>query len=107
MANTFLYFGYGSNMLTSRLRAQTPSANPEGIGFVEGHRLTFDKVSLDGSGKCDIEETGNPADRVFRIASTEAVALDKAEGSGYRKGDLQVVTPSPSPPIERKLTHAL
>jgi len=100
MPGTFLYFAYGSNMFTRRLTARTPSAMATGKAFVEGHRLTFDKVSTDGSGKCDIEATGTPADRVwgvlFRIASTEAAALDEAEGlgHGYRKGEVQAVTPA-------------
>lgn len=99
MADTFLYFAYGSNMFTRRLTARTPSAVAVGAAFVEGRKLTFDKVSADGSGKCDIEETDNPADRVngvlFRIASEEAASLDRAEGlgHGYRKGEIQAVTP--------------
>ena len=98
MAGMFLYFAYGSNMLTRRLTARTPSAAAVGTGFVEGYRLSFDKVSSDGSGKCDIEPTNNTADRVygviFRIAAAEAGALDDAEGlgRGYRKGEVQVVT---------------
>jgi hypothetical protein len=35
-----------------------------GSGFVEGHRLTFDKVSNDGSGKCNVEPTSDPGERV-------------------------------------------
>ncbi|GEM_PF-265545 len=98
--DSFLYFAYGSNMFTRRLKARTPSATPQGTAFVEGHRLTFDKKSTDGSGKCDIEATGNSADRVcgvlFTISTAESAALDQAEGlgNGYRKGDLQIVTPN-------------
>jgi len=100
MADTFRYFAYGSNMLTRRLRApsRAPSAVPEGIGFIEGYRLTFDKVSSDGSGKCDIEASQNSTDLVhgvlFRIATSEEKALDGAEGlgNGYRKDKVQVVT---------------
>jgi hypothetical protein len=98
--DSFLYFAYGSNMLTRRLTARTPSATPQGTAFVEWYRLTFDKKSTDGSGKCDIEATGNSADRVygvlFSISTAEADALDEAEGlgRGYRKGDVQAVTPN-------------
>jgi len=97
---TFLYFAYGSNMLTRRLAVRTPSAVAVGTAYVEGYRLTFDKVSTDGSGKCDIEATGNAADRVwgvlFRIATAEAADLDDAEGlwAGYRKGEVQAVAAS-------------
>jgi gamma-glutamylcyclotransferase len=100
MANereTFLYFAYGSNMLTRRLSARTPSAVAVGTAYVEGYRLTFDKVSTDGSGKCDIDATGNAADRVwgvlFRIDTAESADLDAAEGlgQGYRKGEVEAV----------------
>src|SRR5208282_3135763 len=98
MANRFLYFAYGSNMLTQRLRARAPSARVEGTGFLEGRRLTFDKVSKDQSGKCDAEATGNPSDYVcgvlFNIDRAEEKALGEAEGlhKGYRKDTIDVVT---------------
>jgi cation transport regulator ChaC len=96
MADHFLCFAYGSNMLTRRLRApeRAPSAQREGIGYVQGYRLTFDKGSTGKkyrSGKCDMERTGVATDRVwgvlFSIPNTEEAALDKAEGldKGYRK----------------------
>lgn len=96
----FLYFAYGSNMLSRRLRApsRTPSARSICLGYVAGRRLCFDKVSADGSAKCDIELTVNPGDRVwgvlFEIESCEKQKLDKAEGleRGYRKEFVEVVT---------------
>ena len=100
MADTFLYFAYGSNMLTRRLRKRTPSAVAIGPGFVESHRLSFDKVSTDGSGKCNIAPTNDPADRVygvlFSIEIFEAQDLDEAEGlgRGYHKSSVQVVSPT-------------
>jgi hypothetical protein len=100
MNDSFLYFAYGSNMLTHRLRGRAPTARAIGTGFVEGHRLAFDKVSTDGSGKCNIEPTNSPADRVygvlFRIAASDAQFLDEAEGlgRGYQKRDVRVVCPS-------------
>jgi gamma-glutamylcyclotransferase len=98
MSGTFLYFAYGSNMFARRLAARTPSAVRITTAFIDGRRLTFDKVSTDGSGKCDIEATGNLADRVygvvFRIATAEERALDEAEGvgHGYRKDEITVMT---------------
>jgi gamma-glutamylcyclotransferase len=98
MAESILYFAYGSNMMTKRLRKRTPSAICEGTGFVRRHRLTFGKVSSDGSGKCDLEPTENETDRaygvLFRICSDEAPALDAAEGlgKGYRKDQVTVIT---------------
>jgi hypothetical protein len=100
MAESFLYFAYGSNMFTGRLKARNraPSATALGTAFADGYRLTFDKVSTDGSGKCDIEATGNPTDRVYgvlyRIAFADVSGLDEAEGlgKGYRKGEIPIRT---------------
>ena len=94
---TFTYFAYGSNMLTKRLAARTPSAVWIAVGYVERHRLVFDKVST-GSGKCDMEYTGVTTDRVygvvFRISRAEADDLDRAEGvgHGYKKAEYDVLT---------------
>ena len=49
MTNNFVYFAYGSNVLTRRLLKRTPSAVAIETGFVERHHLTFDKVGSDGS----------------------------------------------------------
>lgn len=98
MSDTFLYFAYGSNMLTSRLTKRTPSAVCIGNGFVRSHRLTFDKVSKDGSGKAHIEHTGKDTDRVygvlFRISTNEKTDLDREEGrgKGYKDYNVEVVT---------------
>jgi gamma-glutamylcyclotransferase len=98
---TMLYFAYGSNMLLRRLRAKNraPSAVAVCTGYVEGRRLDFCKLSVDGSGKCDIEATGSPRDRawgvIFRISAADKPALDRVEGlgKGYADRQVQVVTP--------------
>jgi hypothetical protein len=96
---TVRYFAYGSNMFSPRLQERTPSAAFGSLGYVEGYRLTFSKVSTDGSGKCHIEASGNATDRVhgivFTIAADEKPDLDKAEGlgKGYKEEKIQVVTP--------------
>jgi gamma-glutamylcyclotransferase len=87
-------------MLSRRLRARVPSAMPVATGFVSGHRFTFDKVSTDGSGKCDAEETSMLEDRVYgvvyEIDDAEKPALDRAEGleNGYAEKYLEVITDS-------------
>ncbi len=96
---TFKYFAYGSNMLTRRLTAKNraPSAKPLGVAYAEGRRLTFDKVSQDGSGKCDAEATESKTDRVygviFEVALIDRTALDTAEGlgKGYKSERIEVV----------------
>ncbi len=84
--NKIVYFAYGSNMLSCRLRNRTPSATKFGVGYVEKHRLTFDKVSKDCSGKCDMNRTDVVTDRVygvlFKIDPSEKTKLDAAEGLG-------------------------
>ena len=69
-----------------------------GTGYIAGRRLTFDKLSLDGSGKCDAEETGKEKDRVygviFEISCSDRRALDRAEGrgEGYELETVEVIT---------------
>jgi len=84
----FLYFAYGSNMSAERLRAsdRAPSAQWMGSARATGHRLVFDKVGMDGSGKADCQRTDAPQDIVhgalYRIAQADRAALDRAEGLG-------------------------
>jgi hypothetical protein len=98
MDDRFLYFGYGSNMLSARLMARTPSAVAYRTGYVPERRLTFHKMSDDRSFKCDAERTGNVADRVegvlFWIDCAQKKALDDAEalGRGYDETILEVIT---------------
>lgn len=97
-AETFLYFAYGSNMLTPRLRERTPSARVVGIATLAGHELRWHKVSKDGSAKCDIVRSAAPQSCVhgvvFEIAAADKAALDLAEGigRGYRDCELEVHT---------------
>lgn len=89
-------------MLSRRLteKGRAPSAVPIGTGYVSNRRLTFDKVSSDGSGKCDIEISENSTDGVygvvFQISSAEKSNLDRTEGlgKGYREEKVQVVAPN-------------
>lgn len=83
------YFAYGSNMSSRRLRQRVPSARPVGTAALAGHRLSFRKIGRDGSGKCDIVDTGLLDDVawgvLFRIEPQHRPALDAAEdlGRGY------------------------
>jgi cation transport regulator ChaC len=98
MDDTFIYFAYGSNMLSRRLLERTPSAVFIGIGYLCGRKLVFDKDGYDGSGKCDMERTSSQSDRVYgvlyRIDSDEKPLLDQAEGLGesYRQERVRVIT---------------
>ncbi len=97
MDSDFLYFAYGSNLLSRRLRERTPSATVLGRGILSGHVLRWHMVSSDGSGKCDVVMAGSHAPSavhgvVYRIARTEKPRLDQAEslGLGYRDEQLTV-----------------
>lgn len=94
-----LYFAYGSNMSSRRLKARVPTARAIGIGFVEGRRLAFHELGVDGSGKCDIPECDDPSVRVhgvlYEIPDSDWMNLDRAEGEGthYHRVPLTVSRP--------------
>ena len=80
------YFSYGSNMSSKRLGLRV-SASFVCTASLKGHGLRYHKVSKDGSGKCDIFETGKEQDIVhgvvFTIDDAQKVDLDRYEGLGY------------------------
>ncbi len=86
---TFLYFAYGSNMLTERLQARCPSAKFAGVAYICGYELRFSKRSIDGSGKATIVESKGSSEKLygalFEIDSNDLSALDEAEGKGYTR----------------------
>ena len=91
------YFAYGSNMLTRRLQNRVSILGIEGAGSIEGYKLTFHKRStVDGSGKCDVEITGNAEDIVegvvYKLSSSEKAKLDSFEalGQGYSEKTVDV-----------------
>lgn len=82
---SFVYFAYGSNMLSSRLKARCSSARVIGIAHARHHVLEFTKRSIDGSGKATL--TGGAASNetpgvLFEIDADQRIALDKFEGAG-------------------------
>ena len=74
-------------MSLPRLKERVPSAVRIGMCTLAEHSLRFHKVSMDGSGKCDVLFTKNSEDYVvgalFEISDKEKSALDRAEGLGY------------------------
>ncbi len=81
------YFAYGSNLLTARLQARTPSARPVGVATLPGWQLRFHKVGSDGSGKADMVPA--PGEGVlgvlYRLRARELWRLDLAEGASYQR----------------------
>lgn len=94
---TFLYFAYGSNMLSSRLQLRCPSANKVETATAAGYELNFSKLSKDKSGKGALvkNEKSIAEGVLFEISKSELPKLDAAEGKGYgyeRVNDFRVTT---------------
>lgn len=81
------YFAYGSNMCTARLARRVPRVRPLGPAWLDRHRLHWHLAGHDGSGKCNVVETGDPDDRVygvlFELDPARLDALHAAEGPAY------------------------
>jgi hypothetical protein len=91
MAEPQIYFAYGSNMYTPRLRYRVPNVELIGGGELHGYRLRFHKRSKDLSGKCNAEHTGVSEDRVigvlFKVPAAQLPDLHSAEGRGNGYAD--------------------
>ena len=91
-----VYFAYGSNMATARLRERMPSCKPLGIATLPGHTLHFHKRSADKSGKCNAVARGDENSVIgvlFSFDPAERANLDKAEGvgRGYEPATVTVI----------------
>jgi hypothetical protein len=97
--STILYFAYGSNMSTPRLRYRVPGCRFTFVARLPNYKLCFHKRSNDGSVKCNAFGTAKPTDAVigavYQIPTNEKPALDDAEGlgSGYHEGIVPVLSP--------------
>ncbi len=93
-----LYFAYGSNMSSARLKARTRSATSIVVASLAGHDLRFHKKSKDGSGKCDAFHTGDEAHELmgvlYELSRSEIDVLDEIEGVGvgYEKKEVTVLS---------------
>src|SRR4051812_20526275 len=90
-----VYFAYGSNMYTPRLRYRVKSAKVVGVGTLAGYELRWHKRSKDGSGKCNAvasQETSELLGVLYEIHATEKPLLDRVEGvgAGYHCEDVEV-----------------
>jgi hypothetical protein len=117
--DTFIYFSYGSNLLTERLQARCPSATHIGNASITGYKLVFNKKSIvDESAKANLFKTELDTDIVegslFEINSNEKDLLDKAEGynkekyvegKSYSKGVLSVSNNSNKIPAVTYYAH--
>lgn len=91
-----MYFAYGSNMATARLRRRMPSCEPLGMATLPGYALRFHKRSSDKSGKCNALAGGNDdgvMGVLFSFDPAELAKLDEAEGvgAGYERAMVTVI----------------
>ena len=89
--NSVLYFTYGSNMSTKRLRERVPAAQPVGIAILQDYEFKCSKKSKDGSSKGNISPQKDALTWgvVFKIPDSTLPILDEAEG-GYRRITVRV-----------------
>ncbi len=83
-----LYFAYGSNLRTSRMRARIPSAESVGIARLVGFGLRIGKRGRDGSAKANLAPAVDEHvwGVVYRIETTAWPDLDRFEGGYERRG---------------------
>ena len=93
-----LYFAYGSNLSSARVRQadRAPSARLVGAASLSSHTLTWCKRGADGSGKCTLARTESRADGVWgvlwEIDDADVARLDAIEGAGYERVEVTITT---------------
>lgn len=87
-----LYFAYGSNMSTVRLKERIPDAIDQGIAELKGYSFTCNKKSKDGSSKGNIasEKGASTWGVIFEIPASVLAKLDRVEG-GYERIQVNVL----------------
>ncbi|KAG8228950.1 hypothetical protein J437_LFUL007701 [Ladona fulva] len=81
--NTFLYFGFASNMLEKRVRLSCPSAQRKGKGKLKGYKLDFNYRSERWKGAmATLTEDPNGVvwGAVWEIPISSRMELDRKEG---------------------------
>jgi gamma-glutamylcyclotransferase (GGCT)/AIG2-like uncharacterized protein YtfP len=90
-----LYFAYGSNMSSRRLRSRIADAARVGGACLDGWALRFNKPSIDGSGKATILPVAGDHAKVWGVlwslSDSAWKVLDEIEGSGYERLQLLVL----------------
>jgi gamma-glutamylcyclotransferase len=86
-----VYFAYGSNMHSTRMRTRVDAARLRGVARLADMRLVFDKLGRDGSAKANLSPA--PGVEVWGVVWCLPLAawthLDRFEG-GYRRIAVEV-----------------
>ncbi|XKL67542.1 hypothetical protein PGB90_003033 [Kerria lacca] len=97
--NTFLYFAYGSNLLTKRIHINNPSAVRKGIGKLKGYRLDFGDWSDHWKGSVATivpDQSTYVWGAIWEMNMQDMPNLDRQEGVGnkqYKVVTVNVITP--------------
>lgn len=89
-----LYFAYGSNLRSARMRERVASSRLVGPARIAGYRLALDKRGSDGSGKANLAPDAGASvwGVVWSIDVEHWARLDACE-PGYGRIDVEVWTP--------------
>lgn len=89
-----LYFAYGSNMSSVRLRSRIPSVKVVDQAYLKDRKVLFNKRSTDGSGKANLVES--PGDVtwgvLYEMNDSDVEQLDRIE-KGYQRIKIRVWQP--------------
>ena len=100
----FAYFAYGSNMLTERLTARCPSAEPVGPALARGYNVSYCLFSTDDSAKAGMryDESAATWGMLFSVARDEQTILDGFEGAPvlYRREKIEVLPSGGGDPVQ-------
>ena len=93
-----LYFAYGSNMLSTRLRERVQSATFYARGFLRGKTVSFNKRSTDSSGKANLVDSPDAVawGIIYEIDDGDMPTLDRIE-RGYDRCLVQICRPDGDP----------
>lgn len=89
-----LYFSFGSNMSSARLRARVGGIEVVGRAQLPGHRHAFDKLGADGTGKGNVSASQDPSavevwGALYELETPQLARLDQFEG-GYDRTWVEV-----------------
>lgn len=88
-----LYFAYGSNMDSVRLRERIGEVNDGIIGILNGYELRFNKRSVkDEYGRANLIAEPNAITEgvIFELTDEQFALMDRREGNGYRRHSVSV-----------------
>lgn len=98
---TLRYFAYGSNLTLARMRSRVAGARADGVAYLHGYRLAWDKLGADGSGKANLRR--EPESRVWGVVyAFESDGWGKldAHERGYERFEVLVTLADAAVPVQ-------